>query len=72
MHKIRRKTLALALVTVLLTACAELKSAGRTVGHTTKDVATDIGHASRDVAKDIGHGAKRVYTEAIADEDEES
>ena len=72
MRNICRNALALALVTMLSTACAELKNAGRTVGHTTKDVATDIGHASRDVAKDIGHGAKRVYTEAIADEDKES
>ncbi len=42
----------------LLAACVELKQAGRTVGHTTRDVAKQIGHGTRDVAKNIGHGGK--------------
>jgi predicted small secreted protein len=38
-----------------LTACAELKTVGRDIGHATKDVTTSIGHASRDIAKDISN-----------------
>ena len=48
----------------LLGACVELKQVGRTVGHTSRDVAKEIGHASRDVAKEITRGTKRVITEA--------
>ncbi|KAB2826061.1 hypothetical protein [Aliivibrio finisterrensis] len=33
--------------------CAELKDAGKTIGHTTQDVTTAIGHASRDAAKSV-------------------
>ncbi|MDD9155136.1 hypothetical protein PVK64_02875 [Aliivibrio sp. S4TY2] len=33
--------------------CADLKDAGRTIGHTTRDVTTAIGHASRDAAKSV-------------------
>jgi hypothetical protein len=44
----------------LLSACPELKVAGRTIGHTTKNVTTDIGHGSRDTVKVIGKGTKRV------------
>lgn len=36
-----------------ITGCAELKDAGRTIGHTTRDVTTAIGHASRDAAKSV-------------------
>jgi hypothetical protein len=63
--------LIVALVTCsLLSACAEVKQAGRTVGHTTRDVAKEIGHGTRDAAKDIGSGTKRVVTEATKDEDQ--
>ncbi len=55
----------------LLAACVELKQAGRTVGHTTRDVAKQIGHGTRDVAKNIGHGTKRVLAEMNEPEDEE-
>ena len=66
------KTLSLcALSLVLLSACAELKSAGKTIGHTTKEVTTDIGHATRDAAKDIGQGTKRVV-KAATEEDKKS
>ncbi|WP_019440554.1 hypothetical protein [Moritella marina] len=41
-----------------LTACAELKTVGRDIGHATKDVTTSIGHASRDIAKDVSHEIK--------------
>ena len=38
-----------------ISACAEMKSAGRSVGHTTRDVTRTIGHTTRDVTKTIGH-----------------
>lgn len=41
-----------------LTACAELKTVGRDIGHATKDVTTSIGHASRDIAKDVSEEVK--------------
>jgi hypothetical protein len=41
-----------------LGACAELKHAGRTIGHASKEVATDIGHATRDTTKAIGHASR--------------
>lgn len=53
----------------LVSACAEVKQAGRTVGHTTRDVAKLIGHGTRDAAKDIGRGTKRVVAEATNDEE---
>lgn len=37
------------------TACADVKSAGRQIGHTTRDVSRDVGHATRDAAKTVGH-----------------
>ena len=46
--------------TALLSSCAELKDAGRTIGHTTRNVTREIGHGTRDVARDIGHGTRRV------------
>jgi hypothetical protein len=44
---------------LLLSACAEFKSAGTTIGHTTRNVTREIGHGTRDAARDIGHGARR-------------
>jgi hypothetical protein len=43
----------------LLLSCAEFKEAGRTIGHTTRNVTREIGHGTRDVVRDIGHGSKR-------------
>lgn len=43
-----------------LSSCAEFKEAGRTIGHTTRNVTREIGHGTRDAAKEIGHGTKRV------------
>jgi hypothetical protein len=45
--------------TGLLLSCAEFKDAGRTIGHTTRNVTREIGHGTRDVARDIGHGTRR-------------
>lgn len=50
-----------------LSACAEFKEAGRTIGHTTRDVAREIGHGTRDAAKSIGRGTKRVVKSVAAD-----
>jgi predicted small secreted protein len=54
----------------LVSACAEVKQAGRTVGHTTRDVAKEIGHGTRDAAQDIGRGTKRVVTQATKDDEQ--
>jgi hypothetical protein len=52
----------------LLSACAQLKEAGRTIGHTTRDVARDIGHGTRDAAKTVGEGVKKVVKSAPEEE----
>ena len=62
--KTQHISLVAALVLVsFLTACAEFKDAGRTIGHTTKDVTTAVGHASRDAAKSIGETTKEVVSD---------
>jgi hypothetical protein len=48
-----RLTVLFALFSIGLISCAELKEAGRTIGHTTRNV-------TRDVVTDIGHGTRRV------------
>jgi hypothetical protein len=52
----------------LLLACAQVKETGRTIGHTTRDVATAIGHGTRDAAKAVGEGVKKVVKSAPEDE----
>lgn len=52
----------------LLTACAQVKEAGRTIGHTTLDVATAIGHGTRDAAIAVGDGVKKAVKSAPDDE----
>jgi hypothetical protein len=44
-------------------ACTHVKDAGRTVGHTTREVTTEVGHTTRDVVKEVGHGAREVTTD---------
>ena len=44
-----------------LLACAEIKEAGRSIGHTTRNVTRDIGHGSRDTVHILGDGTKRVF-----------
>ncbi|MGZ8916049.1 MAG: hypothetical protein ACXW1Z_23455 [Methylobacter sp.] len=51
----------------LLSACAELKEAGRSIGTTAKNVTTDIGHGSRDTVQAIGKGTKRVVKSITED-----
>ena len=48
----------LALFSTGLLSCAEVKEAGRTIGHTTRNVTREIGHGSRRVAKSIGQETK--------------
>ena len=52
----------------LLSACAQIKEAGRTIGYTTRDVATEIGHGTRDAAKAVGEGVKKVAKSATEDD----
>lgn len=42
----------------VLLSCAEMKQAGRDIGHATRDVTRAIGHGTRDVTRDIGHGTR--------------
>ncbi len=54
MTRLARKMAFAFLLTVPLfnMGCSEFKSAGKTIGHATKDAATDIGHGTRRVAKE--------------------
>jgi ABC-type sugar transport system substrate-binding protein len=58
----------LVLLGCLLSACAQFKEAGRTIGHTTRDAARAIGHGTRDAAKAVGEGVKKVFKSAPEDE----
>jgi len=42
----------------LVFSCAEMKQAGRDIGHATRDVTKKIGHGTRDVTRKIGHGTR--------------
>ena len=53
----------------LLSACAQIKEAGRTIGHTTRDVTREIGHGTRDAAKAVGEGVKKVAQSATTEDD---
>jgi predicted small secreted protein len=46
------------LASTLWSGCAQLKEAGRTIGHTARDVSRTIGHGARDVVHDIGDGIR--------------
>lgn len=52
-------------LTGLLASCAEVKEAGRTIGHTTRNVTREIGHGSRDTVKAIGRGTKKVVNDIV-------
>jgi len=52
----------------LLSACAQVKETGRTIGHTTRDVTRAIGHGTRDAAKAVGEGVKKAVKSASEDE----
>ncbi|MFT5788161.1 MAG: hypothetical protein ACI8SJ_000258 [Shewanella sp.] len=56
---VKLSTFAIFLTTMTtISACAELKDAGRQISDTTKEVTTDIGHASRDTTRAIGHASR--------------
>ncbi|MCL1048821.1 hypothetical protein L2755_04155 [Shewanella abyssi] len=56
---LKLSTLAILLAAITtVSACAELKDAGRQIGETTKEVTTDIGHATRDTTRAIGHASR--------------
>lgn len=52
--------------------CTQIKEAGRTIGHTTRDVTREIGHGARDVTREIGHGTRDVVRELGAGGRDES
>ncbi len=52
---------------ILLSACAEFKEAGKSIGNTAKNVTTEIGHGSRDTVHAIGRGTKRVVQSVVED-----
>ena len=59
MFDYRFKKLLLGVVAAgFVSGCAHIKEAGRTIGHTTRDVTREIGHGTRDVAREIGHGTR--------------
>lgn len=64
----KRMVSLLVLLGCLLSACAQIKEAGRTIGHTTRDVTREIGHGTRDAAKAIGAGVKKVVKSVTDDE----
>ena len=47
----------------VLPGCVQIKEAGRTIGHTTRDVTKEIGHGARDITREIGHGTRDVARE---------
>ena len=56
------------LVCLVLSACAEVKDAGKSLGDTVVNVTRDIGHGTRDAAKSLTKGAKRVYKESTEED----
>lgn len=48
---------------VMFISCAEVKQAGRDIGHGTRDATKAIGHATRDATKEIGHGTRDAVKE---------
>ena len=69
MSDTRMKMFFLVALAGFLSACAHFKEAGRTIGHTTRNVTREIGHGTRDAAKAVGHGVKKVVRSATDDEE---
>jgi hypothetical protein len=61
------KIFTLVAMSCLLSACAEFKEAGRSIGHTTRNVTRDIGHGSRDTVHVLGKGTKRAVKSITKD-----
>ncbi len=48
------KSIVISLVlTIMIIGCAEMKQAGRDIGHATRDTTKAIGHASRNAVKSV-------------------
>ena len=60
MFKLVVKTVLALVLCGALPACGQIKEAGRTIGHTTRDVSKEIGHNARDITRKIGHGTRDV------------
>jgi len=58
-----RFILVLSLAGEFLPGCGQIKDAGRTIGHTARDVTKEIGHGAREITKEIGHGTRDVARE---------
>ena len=54
----RFKPFLVLIVAGFVSGCVHIKEAGRTIGHTTRDVTREIGHGTRDVVKEIGQGTR--------------
>ena len=57
-----------------LSACAEFKEAGRSIGHAGKEVGIAIGHGSRDAAKEVANETSKAadsVAESVKDEDDD-
>jgi len=62
--KLKKFQMILSMISIFaLSACAEFKDTGKTIGHGTKEVATTIGHTTRDIAKSIGQNTKKVVSD---------
>lgn len=62
--KLKKFQMILCMISICaLSACAEFKDTGKTIGQGTKEVATTIGHTSRDIAKSIGNNTKKVVSD---------
>lgn len=48
---------------LLVFGCADVKQAGRDIGHGTRDATRAIGHGTRDAVKAIGHGTRDIVKE---------
>lgn len=63
MIKLFNRLLIVVLSSLIFSACAELKEAGRDIGHGTRDAAKAIGHGTRDATKAIGHATRDAVKE---------
>ena len=69
MNKLAAVASAIALMLSIPTVSAadsffdSIKEAGRTIGHTTRDVTREIGHASRDATREVGHAFRDGFSD---------
>lgn len=59
-------------LTCLLSACAEFKKAGKSIGNAGKEVGVAIGHGSRDAAKAVAEETSRAadsVAESVKEDD---